>query len=92
MHGAVQHRVHPHPESLQRFLLGLATEAERRAIVLHLLKGCPECLAVTRSAWLLAERQAGDLEDLEALEGLEAQRPRRSRASRRFSGGWRDES
>jgi hypothetical protein len=53
MHGAVKNRVHPHPESLHRFLLGQATAAEKRAVVLHLLQGCPECSRITRKLWRL---------------------------------------
>jgi hypothetical protein len=91
MPGAVKSRVHPHPESLQRFLLGQATTAEKRVIVLHLLQGCRECLKVTRPVWLLADRPEGELDDLEALESLTALRPRRTHCARRISGGWRAE-
>ena len=91
MHGAVKNRVHPHPESLHRFLRGQATEAEKRAIVLHLLQGCRECLKVTRPVWLLADRPEQELDDLEALEELIARRPRRSRRDRRLNGAGRDE-
>ena len=91
MHGAFKNRVHPHPESLHRFLLGHATEAEKRAIVLHLLHGCRECLRVTRPVWLLADRPEEELDDLEAPEEAMARRQRRSRRDRRFSGAWRNE-
>jgi hypothetical protein len=56
---ALSGRAHPSEDSLRRFLLGGAARAEARAIVLHLLEGCPECLAVTRPAWLGAEESRG---------------------------------
>lgn len=46
---------HPTPALLLRFLRGEAGLAEQRALVRHLLAGCPECLAVTRPVWELAE-------------------------------------
>ena len=46
---------HPTPALLLRFLRGEPNLAERRDIVRHLLTGCPECLAVTRPVWKLAE-------------------------------------
>ncbi len=49
---------HPAEETLLRFLRGEASQAERRAVVRHLLAGCPECLAVTRPAWKLMESAA----------------------------------
>lgn len=35
-------------ESLERFLRGELAPAQNRAVVRHLLTGCPECLKVTR--------------------------------------------
>jgi hypothetical protein len=49
---------HPTEDSLLRFLRGEASQAERRAVVRHLLAGCPECLAVTRPVWKLMESAA----------------------------------
>jgi len=45
------HREHPKPDLLLRFLRGEVSASERRAVVRHLLTGCPECIAVTRPAW-----------------------------------------
>ena len=46
---------HPRPVLLLRFLRGEAAPAESRAVVRHLLTGCPKCTAVTRPIWLLAD-------------------------------------
>jgi hypothetical protein len=47
---------HPNTWQLQRFLRGEATRAEVRAIVRHLLAGCPECSAVMGPICGLTER------------------------------------
>jgi hypothetical protein len=39
---------HPHEEQLERFLRGELSLPEVLPIVRHLLKGCPQCLKVTR--------------------------------------------
>lgn len=57
------HRDHPTSGALLRFLAGESSGAERRAVVRHLLTGCPECVAVTRSAWLPIEAPTHDLEE-----------------------------
>lgn len=49
---------HPTPALLLRFLRGEINLAEKRAVVRHLLAGCPECVAVTRPVWQLAEQLA----------------------------------
>ena len=68
---------HPQKAALDRFLRGEAAAAERRAVALHLLTGCPECLAVTRPFWQMTEIFGGGLDvDPE---------PRRTRRSRRHS-------
>ena len=46
---------HPTPELLFRFFLGEASKTENRAIVCHLLAGCPGCVEVTRPLWWLAD-------------------------------------
>ena len=43
--------LHPAAERLVLFLRAEVPATERRAIVRHLLAGCPACVAVTRSAW-----------------------------------------
>jgi hypothetical protein len=61
---------------LLRFLRGEASRAERRAVVRHLLTGCPGCVAVTRQVWLLAEtysRTGGTMEDEVAAAYTELQ-------------------
>ena len=50
-------QTHPDPEQLERYMHGEASREEARAIVRHLLTGCPDCVAVTRSLWGLAERR-----------------------------------
>jgi hypothetical protein len=47
----MRYREHPAPDLLLRFLRGETSRTEARAIVRHLLAGCPECLAVTRRPW-----------------------------------------
>jgi hypothetical protein len=49
--------VHPAKEVLQRFMVGTASPAEARAVVAHLLKGCPDCLGVTRRLWNFGEEE-----------------------------------
>jgi hypothetical protein len=49
-------RKHPSLDQLQGFLRGDIAIRERLSVVRHLLAGCPECVAVTRQDWLLAER------------------------------------
>ena len=51
----MRQREHPEPDLLLRFLRGEASQAERRAIVRHLLAGCRVCAAVTRPVWHLAD-------------------------------------
>lgn len=46
--------LHPSSDRLVLFLRAEVPAAERRAIVRHLLAGCPACTAVTRAAWLTA--------------------------------------
>jgi hypothetical protein len=50
---------HPHPTLLLRFLGGETSKSENRAIVRHLLGGCPACAAVLRPIWTLGD-QGGD--------------------------------
>jgi hypothetical protein len=51
------HSNHPAPAELHRFLRGEASREEAKAIVRHLLAGCPECVVVTRPVWQLAEHR-----------------------------------
>jgi hypothetical protein len=53
---SIASRKHPEPAELQRFLRGEVSRDEARAILRHLLTGCPECVAVTRPLWGLAKR------------------------------------
>jgi hypothetical protein len=48
---------HSHPDAtmLARFMSSHSPRDEAREVVRHLLTGCPECLAVTRSLWSFAE-------------------------------------
>jgi len=61
---------HPPPAALQRFMQGEASRGEVRAIVRHLLAGCPECVAVTR---VLGLAELG----LEPLPFYKGARPKR---------------
>jgi tetratricopeptide (TPR) repeat protein len=45
---------HPDRGQLERFLGDELTADERRAVVRHLLTGCPQCTAVTRDVWAQA--------------------------------------
>ncbi|HSS78787.1 MAG TPA: hypothetical protein VLV54_18855 [Thermoanaerobaculia bacterium] len=51
----MSYREHPKPDVLQRFMSGEVSRDEARGILCHLLAGCPECVAVTRPLWGLAE-------------------------------------
>lgn len=46
---------HPDPQLLERFLRCEAEGEERQIVVRHLLTGCPQCMAVTRRVWSLAD-------------------------------------
>lgn len=65
---------HPQKSALDRFLRGEAATAERRAVLRHLLTGCPECVSATRPFWQMTEIFGGGLDD-----DPEPQRTRRSR-------------
>ena len=47
---------HPHPKQLKRFMSGELPRPEAASIVRHLLKGCPQCVQVTRRLWYLGDR------------------------------------
>ena len=46
---------HPHPRQLERFMRSELPRAEVASIVRHLLKGCPQCVQVTRRLWSLGD-------------------------------------
>lgn len=46
---------HPDPQILERFMRNEAGAQERRVVILHLLTGCAQCVAVTRRLWSLAD-------------------------------------
>ena len=46
---------HPAPERLEHFMRGTLPWAGTLGIVRHLLTGCSECVAVTRSFWKLGD-------------------------------------
>ncbi|MBW8877145.1 MAG: hypothetical protein JF614_19435 [Acidobacteria bacterium] len=54
---------HPDSQLLERFMRNQVDASERRAVVLHLLGGCAQCVSVTRRLWNLGELQP------EAAEG-----------------------
>ncbi len=51
-------REHPTPALLVRFAQGMASAAETRVVVRHLLAGCPRCSVVLGPAFEAAERLA----------------------------------
>lgn len=61
--GSLVFQEHPEPAELRRFLRGEASGAEARALVRHLLAGCPQCLKVTRPLWKLGESPLFKVED-----------------------------
>ena len=80
---------HPDPADLERFVRGELGETERRAVVRHLLTGCPKCVAVTRRSWV-----RGDLPyALRVLveEGLASQAEESRMVPFRLSWGRREE-
>lgn len=42
---------HPEPLEIERFIRGKTRPSANTAIVLHLLRGCPECQRVARAVW-----------------------------------------
>jgi hypothetical protein len=60
---------HPATLNLERFMRGELERDKIREIVRHMLTGCPDCVAVTRRLWNLAERS---LYGLAARPGAEA--------------------
>ncbi|HSK78890.1 MAG TPA: hypothetical protein VLQ45_20715 [Thermoanaerobaculia bacterium] len=52
---------HPDLRLLECFLRNELQGAERRFVVRHLLTGCPQCVAVTRRVWSLADGRGPDL-------------------------------
>jgi hypothetical protein len=48
-------RSHPEREGLERFVRGESEGAESQSVVLHLLRGCPQCQRVVRAFWYRTE-------------------------------------
>ena len=42
---------HPDPQQIERFVRGVASQAENRALVRHLVHGCPQCQTAARKCW-----------------------------------------
>ena len=61
-------RKHPARQDLTRFLFGELPRDKTRALVRHLLAGCPACLAVTRRLW----RPEQPVVEVEEVPGDEA--------------------
>lgn len=57
---------HPAAADLARFIHGELKRPEARAIVRHMLTGCPQCVAVTRRLWSLGQRSLHLVEMLSA--------------------------
>ncbi|HYX22949.1 MAG TPA: tetratricopeptide repeat protein [Thermoanaerobaculia bacterium] len=74
---------HPDSQLLERFMRNEADASERRAVVLHLLAGCAQCVAVTRGLWSLAdEAPEGDLAYGRVLDDLARRGSRREKRAR----------
>ncbi|HSF43944.1 MAG TPA: hypothetical protein VLT87_29400 [Thermoanaerobaculia bacterium] len=75
---------HPDSRLLECFLRNELQGAERRVVVRHLLTGCPQCVAVTRRVWSLADGRGPDLFERTlrpgAARGREAGRVRQEEA------------
>ena len=41
---------HPGPRQIERFVRGEASQAENKALVRHLLHGCPQCQKMARKS------------------------------------------
>ncbi|HEX7185233.1 MAG TPA: hypothetical protein VF756_25640 [Thermoanaerobaculia bacterium] len=61
---------HPDPQLLERFMRAELKSAERKAIVRHLLTGCPRCVEVTRRLWALGDFSPDSPLELEEPELL----------------------
>lgn len=46
---------HPERGLLLRFLAGGTSRLESQEVVRHLLRSCPQCMAVTRPVWEMAD-------------------------------------
>ena len=77
---------HPAPERLLLFLAGELGAAERRAVVRHLLAGCPQCTAVTRAEWARLERLPSPRHERERPAGPGFRRTRSRRGERPRAG------
>src|SRR5258708_26336360 len=78
---------HPDPQILERFMRNEAGAQERRAVILHLLTGCAQCVAVTRRLWSLADAPPelvteGDAAYSRVLDDLARRGSRRQRRLR----------
>jgi hypothetical protein len=54
----MRNREHPTPALLTRFASGMASMAETRIVVRHLIVGCPRCSVVLWPSFEAAERLA----------------------------------
>jgi hypothetical protein len=68
---------HPERRLLKGLLRGELDDAERRAVVRHLLTGCPLCVAVTRRSWPSSQPGSDTRPDTGDLTGLSAEWSRR---------------
>jgi hypothetical protein len=60
----VEDEIHPAQEQIERFLLGAGSPDERQLVVLHLVRGCPDCQEMARAAWYRTEARRARLLDL----------------------------
>jgi len=55
--GSDARQAHPSPAQLERFMRFELEDAERQAVVHHLLAGCDKCRGITASLWSPGSRQ-----------------------------------
>lgn len=78
---------HPDSQLLERFLRCELEGEERRIVVRHLLTGCPQCVAVTRRVWSLADGRGPDLFERALRAGSARERPDAAEAA--LAEAWR---
>jgi hypothetical protein len=73
---------HPEPQQLGRFMRGESLRDECRLIVRHLLTGCPQCVAITRRFWVLADHPLLRMDKMDIAEPPTQCRKRAAKSER----------
>jgi hypothetical protein len=80
LEGSDARHAHPFPADLERFMRGEMEDAERQAVVRHLLTRCEKCCEITARLWNHGSRQAISLIEMLAKPEMRlAGRRRRGR-------------